>query len=232
LNSKLINYALVATLWLLVNGANAQTQDTITYYSNGDLRSKGTVNENGQKTGKWYSYHPDNKLYSIRDYLNDTIVGDCFYYNNGEVYRVDSYLNGKVIKYQGYSNGKLFKVFDYHNKRDTLYHYEGGIYAVTHWTDEFNVETVFDKTGKIESIIQYSVDSIVLYKDTLYRNGKIKEVGTKERWVKHGMSVTYNKNSIDKIELYEYDNMINVLYARRQRDKGKKRNKSQPKINK
>lgn len=80
LKSKLINCLLGAMFWLIVICVNAQSKDTITYFSNGDIRSKGTVNGSGQKTGTWYSYHQGNKLYCVRDYLNDTIVGDCLYY--------------------------------------------------------------------------------------------------------------------------------------------------------
>ena len=67
----------------------------VTYFDNGQLRSKGTF-KNGKQDGPWVNYHSNGQLWEKGTYKNNKKEGSWVnYHNNGQVSVKGTYKNGK-----------------------------------------------------------------------------------------------------------------------------------------
>jgi protein TonB len=108
-------------------------------YENGQIKSKGKKNKNGQKIGTWNLWYENGQLKEdatynegnltgkkLEFYINGQIKSESFYQNgqlhgslatffdNGNKKRKDQYQNGKFIQGECYDiNGLILEHFDY-----------------------------------------------------------------------------------------------------------------------
>ena len=62
--------------------------DYVDYYSNGNVRSNGTLNLEKKMEGKWKFYHSQNNIESEHSFKNGKLVGkSSLFYENGNLYR-------------------------------------------------------------------------------------------------------------------------------------------------
>lgn len=109
-------------------------------YENGQIKSKGKKNKNGQKIGTWNLWYENGQLKEDATYIDGNLTGkkiefhingqtksESFYQNdqlhgslttffdNGNKKREDQYKNGKFIQGKCYDiNGLIIEHFDYH----------------------------------------------------------------------------------------------------------------------
>ena len=81
---------------ILLISCNLNEKKYRLYYSNGDIRVKGSY-INDMANGFWKSYYPNGKLKTIGEYCQDSLVGRwIWYYEDGTIMKDTTYLEPKI----------------------------------------------------------------------------------------------------------------------------------------
>ena len=106
---------LITLLIVTIFKLNAQEQKQ--YFDNGNLKSSGQNNKNGDRTGEWKEYHENGELESIGEYINGQKTRRWrFYYSNGQLKKLGQYVYQSEKKFQWqyyYENGELESIGEY-----------------------------------------------------------------------------------------------------------------------
>ncbi len=87
-------------------------------YANGHVQESFTVNDKGEKEGKYQSFTEDGKLYEESTYKNDKLIGKrTLFFSNGKPEIEEIYIEGGIIHgpYKSYyenGNIKIEKTFE------------------------------------------------------------------------------------------------------------------------
>ncbi len=177
------------------------------YYDNGNLKSIGTYDANGNMTGTWKSYYETGQIHIEAEYLNGKYNGKwTSHFNNGKLSSIGNYKNGKKAgEWKFYNeNGQVAMegVFV-----DGNYNGEWKFYYKSGKLQKKGALTGSDANGKAQGEWYFyyengNVESISTAKDNIpdgewksyYENGKLKETGTYKAGEKVGKWHQYDKN--------------------------------------
>ena len=168
--------------------ASGQSVGYWQYYRNGFLRSKGTYNQLGKKTGEWLYYYYNGNLKALENFDDQGVLNGKYesYYENGNLEERSTYLNGKfdgeTLLYN--INGTMMAKFTYQNgKRNGVrYNYNSNGLLENEGMLKDGDYTGYYKTyytnGKIELSCEVLKGNIVGEVTYLHRNGKLKAKGS------------------------------------------------------
>jgi uncharacterized protein len=192
------------------------------YYSPGNLRSKGSYNEKGEKNGPWQYYHFDGQHRGKQTYKDDKLEGEeVFYYENGAPSTFATFKNGEedgesksyyligipriIVNYKKgklngerrafFSNGNLQSIENY--KEDSLH----GPFRTYH------------KTGPLESEGNYSHANLDGAYKAYFVNGKLSMDGIYSEGKIKGLWKQYHENGKLKLQETFEDGVVEGEYA-------------------
>jgi antitoxin component YwqK of YwqJK toxin-antitoxin module len=149
------------------------------YYSNGNIRTKGVFDDNGERTGEWIYYYENLAVSGKENYTGGKLNGDEIVLNaNGTKTRVAGYVNGSKEgeNHDYYANGNLRSIEVYANGK------ESG--TLNYYFNEGPVRTTLEaKDGKNEG-------SLVKY----YLNGRIEQSAFYKDGKQDGNTKSYHEN--------------------------------------
>jgi len=134
------------------------------YYSFGQLKSKGVLNDQQNKEGDWFFYYRNGQMKEHSFFSNDSLNGkSTYWFDNGNISSEVNYINGKEDgeKRKYYYNALLKTVEQYVNgKKNGIargYKVTGELDYVTNYKDdaEDGAETYYYSNGKILSQANY-----------------------------------------------------------------------------
>lgn len=134
------------------------------YYSNGQVKSKGTLNDRQNKEGSWIFYNENGTIDEQNNYIDGKLEGKRLsWYNNGLLYAEENYKAGELegLRKQYYYNGLLRFTELYSNgkKNGTSVGYDIADYlyfTCNYKNDELDGELRYlHYNGKTASVLNY-----------------------------------------------------------------------------
>lgn len=197
------------------------------YYSNGQLKSEGTFDDEGKKIGTWKFYHENGTLKETNNCINGSVEGEVLtYFDNGVQSSVQQFknneANGKFTSW--FYNGSLMKQGTYENDKTNgklktysnrgLLEFEGSV-TNEEYDGPFNT---FHPNGAIRISGNYvKGKQNGLYKEHFY-NGNVYFTGNLENGEKEGVwkeyyfsgkpkaILNYVKGDLDGEQTYYHEN--------------------------
>jgi antitoxin component YwqK of YwqJK toxin-antitoxin module len=139
------------------------------YYDDGQLRSKGNLDDNSNKTGEWMFYHGNGNLKEKTTYVNDQAEGNSTgWFDNGNISEQDVYkqgkLNGEIKTYFFNAMPKTIEHYtdDQKNEEMKAYTFDGFLNYVANYKndEEEGLATLYYKNGKTKEIKNYSAGKL------------------------------------------------------------------------
>lgn len=129
----------------------------IFYFENGQVRSKGSFNDNGDKIGDWEFYHENGKLKQKCSFVNGSVGGKL----------TNWYSNGNLSEESTYKNDKL-------NGESKTYYYNGLIQKINHYVDDKKEgeEKKYTLDGYLDYVVSYKNDMLEGALIGYHKNGK------------------------------------------------------------
>ncbi|GEM_PF-1193866 len=152
------------------------------YYDNGQLKSIGFYDEEGNPTGEWKSYNRSGKLRSIGNYKDGHFTGQWeFYSENKQEHTIKNYnRNGKNTgEWKYYRNEKLYQIDYYLDGKMTgewkSFFKNGQLEYVRYYKNDraINKHKEYYESGEIKMTISY-LDGKKVATNEYYESGKIK----------------------------------------------------------
>lgn len=166
-------------LIIALSACNSLTEKTSDPYSNGQVSSKYTVNDDGLKDGHYVTFYGDGQKRSEGEYQNDKQVGFwTTWFENGNKSSEGNFENGK-------QNGEW-----------KFYYENGKLQQINHFVDnKAEGEFIdFDQSG-FKSRVGFCKNGLLEGKSTMYyQNGKIKSQYHYEQNKTKGPFVEYFSN--------------------------------------
>ncbi len=137
------------------------------YYNNGQLKSKGVLNDRENKDGEWIFYYRNGMLKEHSTYLDDSLTGKCsFWFDNGNLSSECDYKDNKEEgeKTTYYFNGLVRSIAQYKGgKKNGVakgYKATGLLSYIATYKDDMQdgPETFYQPNGKIQSESNYAAD--------------------------------------------------------------------------
>lgn len=186
-------------------GKNTKNEIVVTgpwefYYSNGQLKSKGSFDEEGKLSGEWTYYYENGELKEISNFLKGKSNGSSKVWNdNGLLYSTGNYADdepeGQRTTY--FYSGRLSSIVNFKaGKKEgeaKYYNIAGYLKTVTSYKNDLQegLETVYHENGKVESVLNYAKDLALGDYKEYYDNGKLKLEGAYEENKKTGVWKSY-----------------------------------------
>lgn len=186
-----------------INYRNLPSGEWKYYYPNGQLKSIGKYDGNGEyygtRTGKWKEYHENGQLSSKCKYKDNKLIGKCkSYYENGNI---------KAIKY--------YNKYGDNDGVQKSYHKNGQVEEIKNFKDGSltGKYVKYFEDGRIEEIGEYNdYDKIGEWK-LYFKNGKIKELGSYKNGNKTGVwteTIDSDSDSFIFYNLITENNLLNL----------------------
>jgi uncharacterized protein len=186
----------------LVDTLNNKNGIWLYYYSNGNIKKKGTF-KNNRKTGVWEFFYENKNLEQKGNYLNGIPQGKwIWWYENKQERRKEEYVRGKIsgIVYEYDSIGTIITEGNYINgikDGEWIYIYndfkESGFFADGMRTGEWKA---LYKNGNKLFTGEYLNDIPINIHTYYFPNGKVKEKGAYLRGEKDGEWKKYNYQGV------------------------------------
>ena len=128
---KLLPYIIPIGLVIQLGIEPVIGQESISYYNNKNIRSKGMLVDS-LKESEWRYYYPDGTLEAIENYRHDNLNGKALYYNeDAQLIASETWINGlqEDSATYFYSNGQIEKRGLFNNSLHEgiwLFFYENG----------------------------------------------------------------------------------------------------------
>lgn len=214
------------------------------YHTNGKVKSKGSFNENQERTGWWEDYHDNGQLKEKTNYLNGKAQGKSQnWYDNGVLASEGTYKNGEADGEWNY--------YYYNGLPRKTVHFRGGqlngpvkaytAYATLSFSlnyrddKEYGEEVYYYNNGKVETSTMYADGEANGKYKKYYYSGQLMEEGTFEKNKKSGLwkeyhengklsgEVVYIENELDGEHKQYYDNgqLLNKTVYRKGKVDGK-----------
>ena len=106
---------------------NGEVKEAIVYNDNGIVISKGVIDEQGIRKGKWRNFYVTGELKSEGEYQNNSRVGNWkFYYGNARIEQNGNYKNGKPdgLWTWYYPDGNVLREEEFYNGLEDGYYTE------------------------------------------------------------------------------------------------------------
>ncbi len=112
----------------------------VLFYPNGNIYSRGSVNNENKKVGIWEKFHEDGQMKSRGEYKDGMEIGiHKTWFYNGNLRKMAEFENGKIVNfyYRYHLNGMI------------------GSKAIYENNEQVGIETIFYDNGAIKSEIEY-----------------------------------------------------------------------------
>ncbi|RTL60329.1 MAG: hypothetical protein EKK37_05690 [Sphingobacteriales bacterium] len=210
------------------------------YYPAGNIKTKGSFDENGKRTGTWNFYNFNGTADAVENYKDGELDGKGInYFPNGNIDNIGVYKNGKAageFKYFTYAGRKRITVNFEDGKVDGLrmeyFPNENVHYAETYKADSLDgTYKTYYQGGQLETELTYINGQAEGKTKTYYETGELATEGLYEHSRRSGTWKRYHKNGkLKSIESYingllegayeeYYDN--GKLFTKYQNKKGK-----------
>lgn len=187
------------------------------YYTNGQVRSRGTFNADEKKEGEWNYFYENGVLKEKMNFKDDKQVGLAEgWYSNGNKWYTETYkdgqLNGLQTMYFYNSNVKQLNNYkdDKLNGPRKSYSSQGSLVSETSFVDDQQdgLTTFYYASGAKEDVVMYKGNKAQGKYKSYYESGKLKSEGDFADDLKQGLWTTYYENGKPKEKVTYIDNEI------------------------
>jgi len=172
-------------------------------YENGSLLATGAYDASGKKTGIWHTYYASGALKGIKQYKDDSLVGDeIVYYRNGNISAVYKHDNaGKEIEEDDYNYKGILETVTKlisENETEVTDYYENGTKEGSYRLLDKKVKdgkytTRYDN-GALKKEMEFKDAKLTGNYKLYYENGKLESEFNYEDGKKEGPCADYYEN--------------------------------------
>ena len=171
---------------LIVTVFKLTAQEQKQYFDNGNLKSSGQINKNGNRTGEWNIYYENGQLKLVGKHLDGKLVGEWkSYYDNGQLNSILKFVDGKAVGESKYyhENGDLKGIGNYQNGEQVgewkYYHENGDLQGIGNYQNGEQVGklTYHYKNGQLNSIFNYNQGMDTVEIRSYHENGQLFGIG-------------------------------------------------------
>lgn len=191
------------------------------YYAAGNIKTKGSFDENGKRTGNWSFYNFDGSLDAVENYKAGELEGRGInYFSNGNINNTGVYKNGNAtgeFNYYTYAGRKRINLNFVDGKIDGI-RKEYFANEAVHYAESYKADSLdgayksYYENGQLETELTYVNGQAEGKTKAYYETGELSLEGQYEHNQRSGIWKRYHKNGkLKTVEPY-VNGLLEGLY--------------------